>query len=270
MRTQDFKEAEHIYCYDGTFDGFLSCVFMSFLNKERPLDIWDAAQERLSLYPILAVETNLAHAQRVFRSIDIKITPYAKQLVTTCFLSGAEGKEYILLRFLHMGFQEGKRVVNLLGDPIVSQVMALHKNITHEAHQYKGFIRFEESEGMLGAVIAPKNYVLPLLQGHFCSRFPEESFLIYDETHQAVLLYQNHQAEILQLAAPLQLPKPDQKESYYQALWKQFYSAIEIKSRHNERCRQTLCPKRYWAHMTELKEELEGRASPAAAPYLLE
>ena len=42
------------------------------------------------------------------------------------------------------------------------------------------FIRFEERDGMLGAVIHPKHRILPLLRGHFCSRLPDESFLIYE------------------------------------------------------------------------------------------
>ena len=33
---------------------------------------------------------------------------------------------------------------------------------------------------MLGAVIHPKHCVLPLLRGHFCSRLPDEDFLIFD------------------------------------------------------------------------------------------
>ena len=47
---------------------------------------------------------------------------------------------------------------------------------------------------MLGAVIHPKNYILPLLRPHFCGRFPEENFMIYDAVHQAVLLQEDHKA----------------------------------------------------------------------------
>ena len=59
---------------------------------------------------------------------------------------------------------------------------------------------------MLGAVIHPKNYILPLLRPHFCGRFPEENFMIYDAVHQAVLLQEDHKARLLELAAPLELP----------------------------------------------------------------
>ena len=55
---------------------------------------------------------------------------------------------------------------------------------------------------MLGAVIHPKNYILPLLRPHFCGRFPEEDFMIYDAVHQAVLLHEGHKTQLLELAAP--------------------------------------------------------------------
>ena len=67
---------------------------------------------------------------------------------------------------------------------------------------------------MLGAVIHPKNYILPLLRGHFCARFPEENFLIYDAVHQAVLLYQNHKAQFMELAEPLTLPHLMKRSSF--------------------------------------------------------
>lgn len=256
MRTDSFEQADLIYQYDGTFEGFLSCVFTSFLKKEIPFAIWDAAQAALSLYPVVAIPTNTQHATRVFRGIGQKIAPRAQSILTTCFLADNSEKERTLLLFLCLGFQHGSATLAMLADPTVAAVMAMHKNILHEAHQYKGFLRFEEHENMLGAVIAPRHSILPLLRGHFCSRFPEESFLIYDETHHYVLLYQNHQAELIALSAPLQFPKPDEKESNYQALWKQFYQTIAIKERDNKLCRQTHCPKRYWAHMSELKDEL--------------
>ena len=66
---------------------------------------------------------------------------------------------------------------------------------------------------MLGAVIHPKNYILPLLRPHFCGRFPEENFMIYDAVHQAVLLQEDHKARLLELAAPLELPPPREREA---------------------------------------------------------
>ncbi len=256
IHTEKFVQTEEIYFYDGSFEGFLSCVFACFVRKEYPMDIWKEGDVRTSFYQSRYIQTDLERAERVYKSLREKINHRAQKIVTTSFLSGEIGKEYLILRFLLLAYLIGGRVVDLIGDDNIAVVIDLEKAVNREAHHLKGFLRFEESNGMLGAVITPKHYVLPLLRAHFCARFPEEQFLIYDATHQAVLLYQDKQAEIITLSAPLVLPKPDEKESYYQALWRQFYASVEIKERHNELCRRTHCPKRYWSNMTELKGEL--------------
>ena len=130
----------------------------------------------------------------------------------------------------------------------------MKQSLDWEVDKFQGFVRFQEHDGMLGAVIHPKNYILPLLRGHFCARFPEENFLIYDAVHQAVLLYQNHKAQLMELAEPLTLPPPDEKEQQFQELWRQFYKTLEIKARHNEKGRMTHCPKRFWADLTEMQQ----------------
>ncbi len=249
-------DADLVYCYDGSFEGFLCCVFESFVRHELPFAIWPPDREQATLYPALEIATDPGKAGRVFRSLAPKLGREAERMILTDFLSGNPDKELLLLRFLHFAFAKGPRALDMAGHPDVAPVWAMWKPICREVDKYQGFIRFEESGGMLGAVIHPQNHILPLLRGHFCGRFPEENFLIYDATHCSVLLYRDHKAELLQLAAPLELPAPDEKEQYYQALWKQFYKTLEIQARHNELCRRTNCPKRYWADMTELRDAL--------------
>ena len=147
----------------------------------------------------------------------------------------------------------GPGTVKRMGHPDVAPLYEMKKSLDWEVDKFQGFVRFEEHDGMLGAVIHPKNYILPLLRGHFCSRFPEENFMIYDAVHQAVLLYQEHKAQLLELAAPLELPPPSAREQEFQALWKQFYDTLEIKARHNEKGRMTHCPKRFWQDMVEMR-----------------
>ena len=166
-------------------------------------------------------------------------------------------KELRLVRFLHLAFALGPGTVKRRGHPEVAPLYQMKQSLDWEVDKFQGFVRFQEHDGMLGAVIHPKNYILPLLRPHFCARFPEENFLTYDAVHQAVLLYQNHRAQLLELAEPLTLPPPDEKEQQFQELWRQFYKTLEIKARHNEKGRMTHCPKRFWADMTEMKEELK-------------
>ena len=75
------------------------------------------------------------------------------------------------------------------------------------------------------------------------------------EDYQAVLLQQEHRTRLLELAAPLELPPPSEREQQFQALWTQFYKTLEIQARHNEKGRMSHCPKRFWADMVEMKDE---------------
>ena len=52
----------------------------------------------------------------------------------------------------------------------------------------------------------------------------------------------------------LALPPESAQEAQFKALWKQFYNTIAIAARENPVCRRIHCPKRYWAHMTELQD----------------
>ena len=248
-------DANVVYCYDGSFEGFLSCVFESFVQHEIPFAVWTPERETVTLYPLRDIPTDHAKAQRVFASLGKKLGPETELLVTRDFLSGRQDKELLLLRFLHLAFALGPGTIQRMGHPDVVPLYQMKQSLDWEVDKFQGFIRFEDHGGMLGAVIHPQNYILPLLRGHFCSRFPEENFMIYDAVHLAVLLYQDHKAQLLELAAPLEFPPPSVREQEFQALWKRFYDTLEIKARHNEKGRMSHCPKRFWQDMPEMQSQ---------------
>ena len=249
-------DADVVYLYDGSYNGFLCCVFESFVQHEIPFAVWTPQRETATLYPVREIATDPARARRVYASFAPKLGQEAKWLVTRDFLSGDEDKELHLLRFLHFAFAVGPGAAKQMGHPLVAPLYRMKKSLDWEVDKFQGFVRFEEHEGMLGAVIHPKNYILPLLRGHFCGRFPEEDFMIYDAVHGMVLLYRDHKAQLLNLAEPLTLPPPDEQEQQLQQLWKQFYDTLAIQARRNERARMSHCPKRFWADLTELRDPL--------------
>ena len=54
--------------YDGTYFGFLSCVFDCYVNREEPVEFHGPEDLCYSLYPLRTVVTDEAHARRVYRS----------------------------------------------------------------------------------------------------------------------------------------------------------------------------------------------------------
>ena len=81
------NRSDVIYRYDGSFEGFLCCIFHSFRNKEIPLDIVSEQDGQISFYPEVWIGTEQKLADRVFSSIPVKISQQAAQMVSEAFLS---------------------------------------------------------------------------------------------------------------------------------------------------------------------------------------
>ena len=135
-----------IYWYDGTFEGFLCCVFESYANREIPWDIWYYATRQSSLFPGVDVQTDMVRAQRVLKSIREKLGQRVYYMVVRGFLNGDEGKEIRLLRFLRLMYDKGPQAAYQTGAPEVADVVQLARAVANEACQFKQFIRFEERE----------------------------------------------------------------------------------------------------------------------------
>lgn len=242
-----------VYAYDGSFEGLMCCVFESYEYKENPSVIRRPGEQQSLFDTAKWIGTDVDKAARVFNSIPLKISPQAQELVKLGFLTCASNKELLIYHFLRLGFKYGSKVMTMLTDDTVCALQKAVLHLTSESHKFKGFVRFSIYDEVLVAVIEPKNFVLPLLSPHFCDRFRNETFMIYDKTHSMALIYRSPKAELI-FVDELALPDVDATEVEYRRLWKQFYKTIAIESRNNPRCQRTLMPKRYWGQLTELDE----------------
>lgn len=242
------------YQYDGSFAGFLTCIYESYTRREYPAAFAAPDDPRISLYPEREILTSAAHANRVFDSLRAKISAEARRLVVYGFLTCLPDRELRLYEFVRFGYQVGPPVTRNLTDDRVAVLMAAVRHLTREAELLKGFVRFSDYGKLLAGEIAPKNRVLPLLRAHFCGRFPGESFVLYDRTHQEALFHQPGSTVILP-AEDFQTDAPDRTELFYRSLWRRFYDTIAIEGRYNPKLRMTHMPKRYWGTMTEFQGE---------------
>lgn len=240
-----------IYCYDGTFDGLMCCVFESFLKKEIPSDILPDEPEQLSLSEIKYIETDTAYSKRVIRGIAEKISADSLLFIKQAFLTYIPDKDMLILDYIRKGIRYGRKIEKMLSDDTVNALNKAVYHCTHEAHLLKGFIRFSDLGGYLAAVISPKNKVIPLIADHFTDRLGNENFFIYDRTHRMALVYFEHRAEIME-NIDFEMPSADEFEKSFRMLWREFYDAIEIQERKNPRCRMNNMPKRFWENMTEM------------------
>jgi len=240
--------------YDGTFAGFLTCVFECYVHREEPAEFRAPEDPCCSLYPLRTILTDKGSAKRVYRSLATEIGPLAQKTVARGFLTCLPDRELWLWRLIRMGYQRGPQLMYDLADPTVDKVRKAVYHLEHEAHQYTGFVRFSDLDGVLVGEIEPKNRVLPLLRPHFCGRYPQERFVLHDRTHTEALFHQPGRWAILTVE-DFQMGPADETELAYGTMWRSFYDTIAIEGRYNPKCRMTHMPKRYWGMMTEFQEE---------------
>ena len=251
------------YEYDGSFEGFLTCVFESYSYHEEPACFQGPEELCYTLWPARRIETDREKAARVYRSLDARLGRGASRLVYRAFLTCLEGREGHIYRFLQYGYRRGRGVMGELGHPLVSVLNKAVYHLEHEAHLYTGFARFSDYRGVLLGEIEPKNRVLPLVRGQFTQRYHGEQFLLYDRTHREALVYRPGQWTIAAVDG-LTLPQAEEKELKYRQLWRRFFDTVAIEARRNPRCQNTHLPKRFRRQMTEFQGE-DGTAGMGQA-----
>lgn len=243
---------EHLltYRYDGSFAGFLCCVFESFYSRRPPAAILEYEDPQQLLYPEKWIDTDQQKARRVYASLERRISREAQRLVERGFLCNLDGREMLLYQFICQGYRQGNRAADNIADRAAGALWKAVRNLENESHSLLGFLRFSEYGGALVSVIEPKNRVLPVIKEHFVSRYRKETFLIYDKTHCMALFYHPHEAKIFPLEH-FALPEAGGQEEEYRALWRRFYETVAIEGRINPRCQRGHMPLWYRKHMTE-------------------
>lgn len=249
-----------IFSYDGSFDGMLSMIYRSFELKEIPAEVFVFGEEEPTLFKVIAVETDARRARVTEREIKKRLGERGLDFVKRGFLYDGGGKEIAILRFVHKCFKEGAWAMKLIANPEISRLFKMTVAVGNEQNMLLGFVRFSEVEGALFSVIHPKHFVLPLMKSYFCARLWNETFMIYDYTHDAALIHSGQNTAIV----PLEKMKlPDASgDAFYRELWKSYYSHAAIAGRFNPACRMAHMPKRFWADLPEVRDELEESFKP--------
>ncbi len=148
-----------------------------------------------------------------------------------------------------------------MADDAVRTVVELARRAGNELQRMREFLRFSEMEnGILYAVIGPKDNVLAMVTGHFADRLPMENFLIFDEVHN---LYAVHPAgkEWFLMSGNAVEEEDDRRiemsaaEEYYQELFRGFCHSISIESRENLKLQQNMLPLRFRPYMVEFQKK---------------
>ncbi len=241
-----------VYIYDGSFEGFLCCVYNFYYNHLKPADIVSRAEYEPTFYENIIIEIDFEKVYKVRLAIEEKMGRKNLDFLNDCMLTCLDKKEMYMLRYIVKGFKIGPNIINHLSDEDVSTLYKAHRHLQREAHHFLGLVRFYRAGDVYVSAINPKNRILPLLAWHFTGRFANQRFMIYDEIHKQALIYANKDYKIIHVDN-IQLPPVSADEKQMEKLWKRFYDTIAIKERYNPKCRMNFMPKRTWVNLPEMQ-----------------
>lgn len=174
-------ENAKIYLYDGSFNGFLTAIFVAFARNEAVVDFRpDNGCQNTLFLETETILTHLDYAKRVWNGIEAKSAVAVKQVYFS-FLSEHSGIEQMLYRYIRNLFHNGSGSLTIPCDHIDMKISQLANQVAKEKGKLEANLKFEASfDNIQYSLIAPNFNVLPLLSKHFRFRFPEQEWIIFD------------------------------------------------------------------------------------------
>ncbi|OBX25893.1 putative DNA metabolism protein [Gelidibacter algens] len=251
---------EYTLSYDGTFDGFLTCVFHSYEQKMSNVTFQRNQHVQQSLFgSTIEIITDLEKADRVWKGIKSKTSARGSLRVYTAFLSEQAQIEALLLNYIQQAFISVLPMDFDFANETVLKVSQIAKSVGREKHRMEAFVRFKlTTDGIYFANIEPDFDVLPLISKHFKSRYADQKWIIYDLKRNYGLYYDLKRVEMMQLALPDDYDPTKTKTDFFtnseiefQTLWQDYFESTNIASRKNMKLHVQHVPKRYWKYLSE-------------------
>ena len=185
-------------------------------------------------------------ADKVLRTLNRKMYLEDFEALYQALLSADDQKADDIYRMIVLALHTGKKLIHALEHPTIFRIFRMARKTGREAGHCCEFLRFRELEkGILFSVIAPQAQVLALIGEHFADRFPMEHFMIYDKTHQAMLVHEAGKEwviwEHIEAFDETKLKLSDNEKKMSQG-WQIFFDTIAIQERKNEKLQQQLLP----------------------------
>ncbi len=249
------------YLYDGTFEGFLSCVYAHYY-EDNASGIYRKDDYQASLLSgCRSIETEEKKASRVYEAIAEKISTEDLRRIYRVFLSSDEEKENKLLAYIRLGFKAGAGISLRHSNPIVFDIQRCEYRVNIETHRIKGLARFEalknsgageSGQEILYCRIEPDHDILEIIADHFADRLKNDPFIIHDKARSKAVFAQGGSWYISNFTDK-DLPLLGEREREYRDLWKKYFETIAIQERINPSCQKRFMPARYWKNLTEFR-----------------
>ncbi|AEG99924.1 TIGR03915 family putative DNA repair protein [Lacinutrix sp. 5H-3-7-4] len=246
--------------YDGSFDGFLTSIFVSFDLKLEKVNIVKSQFFQDSFFEEKeTIITDKEKADRVWLGLKNKMKPIELSRMYYAFLSENSIVENTLFMAIKYVFKNKGNVASNFSNPYILQISKLSKNVSREKHRMEAFVRFKlTKDNIYFANIEPDFNVLPLISKHFKNRYADQKWMIYDLKRNYGIYYNLEKVDVVTLEFdanynPTQNSKAifSDAELEFQELWKNYFKSTNIASRKNLKLHQQHVPKRYWKYLSE-------------------
>ncbi len=238
--------------YDASFEGFLTAIFQAYEEKIEVVDIVPEFRHQSDFFAeAIYVISDEKKADRVWKGL--AQFPVFRHNVYWSFLSEIEGNERVL--YLAVQYVLETKNEKDYGHPEVLRAAQVTKMVGREKHRMEAFVRFQlTKDGIYFANVEPDFNVLPLIAKHFKNRYADQQWIIYDLKRNYGLFYDLQKLEMMQMdfdPNALDGNSFTEAEHDYNALWKDYFTSTNIKSRINMKLHTRHIPKRYWKYLSE-------------------
>ncbi|WP_405382373.1 TIGR03915 family putative DNA repair protein [Maribacter sp. LLG6340-A2] len=248
--------------YDGSFNGFLTAIFIAYEQKLSHADIQRQGQNQGGLFTESeTIFTNIDKAQRVWNGVRKKSNEAIKNIYFA-FLSENKNIEALLYHYIRKLMDSKLNSSKNFSDDCILKINQIAHKVGREKHRMEAFVRFQlTKDNVYFANIEPDFNVLPLISKHFRNRYADQQWIIYDVKRKYGLFYNFKTVEVISLdLAEVHTNSIEKNSAFtdeeyeYQSLWNNYFKSTNIKSRINTKLHTQHVPKRYWKYLSEKKE----------------
>lgn len=250
------------YRYHDGFEGFLCAVSRCLADRVEPAGFsCGTAESEADLFESMIIEVG-TERQTAMQFRERFVEAAGREAFATsryAFHSQQKDVELILWRYFKLGFKAGKRMKNMLADRDVNSIDRLARAVSHEAHKYKGFVRFREvRQGFFYARIEPQADILVFLAQHFAERVADRPWMIHDPGRSQAVIYDLKQWKLLQGVESTGEPEYTESEENCSNLWRHYFNRLAIPHRYNPKLQQQHVPLRARKYLVEFENAVSG------------
>ncbi|MGB5667091.1 MAG: TIGR03915 family putative DNA repair protein [Maribacter sp.] len=187
-----------VFIYDGSFNGFLTAVFVGFEENIEILEFQKITSTQKGLFSDAQnINTQISKAKRVWDSIEKKSATAIKNIYFS-FLSETDGIEDLLFTYIKyiMGSLKPKGFEAM--EAIRAKLNLLCGRVEREKQRIERLVEFKSTGDNVYMAEIKSNYdVLPLISRYFRYHYPKQQWIIFDNKRNYGVYYNLVSVEII-------------------------------------------------------------------------